>query len=269
MADQEAFQRFKDQILKEYPRLTREDRFRFACHPGVPCFNRCCRDVNIFLTPYDLLRMKDRLGISSEEFLARYAIIPFSKELRTPLVALKMNEDDEKACPFVGPQGCGIYEDRPWACRMYPLGLASPAEHPRQTEHPFYFLLHEEHCEGHCEDEEWTVAQWIADQGIEPYDEMGERFKQISLHGRLLLGEPLDPPKMDMLFMACYDLDRFRRFVFESTFLQRFDLDEQTIAEIRADDAELLKFGYRWIRFCLFGEPTMKVRDDAKPAEAK
>ena len=34
-----------------------------------------------------------------------------------------------------------------------------------------------------------------------------------------------------------------------------------------ADDAELLKFGFRWIRFCLFGEPTLTVRDDAKPAE--
>lgn len=266
MADHEAFQRFKEQILKEYPRLGRGDRFKFACHPKVPCFNRCCRDVNIFLTPYDVLRMKNRLGISSEQFHERYTLIPFGKELRMPLVALRMNDDEQKTCPFVGPGGCAIYEDRPWACRMYPLGLASPSEHPEQTEQEFHFLLREEHCQGHREDKEWTVQGWLADQGIEPYNEMGERFKQITLHGALQTGEGLKPQKMDMLFTACYDLDRFRRFVFESTFLKRFDVDEQTVKEIGNDDLELLKFGFRWIRFSIFGEPTLALRGDAKPA---
>jgi Fe-S-cluster containining protein len=267
MADEQALQRFKEHILKEYPRLGRKDTFKFACHPKVPCFNRCCHDVNIFLTPYDVLRLKNRLGITSGQFIDDHTIIPFSKELRMPLVALKMKEDSEKACPFLGPAGCTVYEDRPWACRMYPLGMASPADNPDQPEEQFYFLLKEEHCEGHCEDREWTVEEWIADQGIEIYDEMGERFKQISLHGCLQKGPPLDPKKMEMLFTACYDLDRFRRFVFESTFLQRFDLDEQTLQEIREDDAELLKFGFRWVRFCIFGEQTLSIREEAKPAK--
>ena len=44
------------------------DGFTFACHPEVPCFNQCCRRLNLVLTPYDVLRLKNHLGMSSEEF---------------------------------------------------------------------------------------------------------------------------------------------------------------------------------------------------------
>ena len=43
--------------------------FNFKCSPGVGCFTRCCGDVTIVLTPYDILRLKNRLGIGSEDFI--------------------------------------------------------------------------------------------------------------------------------------------------------------------------------------------------------
>ena len=37
---------------------TATDRpFTFACHPGVPCFTECCRELDLALTPYDVLRL--------------------------------------------------------------------------------------------------------------------------------------------------------------------------------------------------------------------
>jgi hypothetical protein len=71
---------------------------------------------------------------------------------------------------------------------------------------------------------------------------------------------------MHMLFTACYDLDSFREMVFESTMLQRFDVDEDFIEEMRYDDEGLLRFAYLWLRFSLFGEPTMKVRPQVMEA---
>jgi hypothetical protein len=59
--------------------------------------------------------------------------------------------------------------------------------------------------------------------------------------------------------MACYDLDRFRQFVFDSTFLQRFELEPELVERIRTDDDELLRFAFRWLRFALFAEPTMSA----------
>ena len=76
----DARQELVEKILKDYPRLGPDDRFKFACHPGVSCFNRCCGDVNIFLSPYDVLRMKKRLGMKSGDFLDRHALLPVQKD---------------------------------------------------------------------------------------------------------------------------------------------------------------------------------------------
>ncbi len=62
--------------------------------------------------------------------------------------------------------------------------------------------------------------------------------------------------------MACYDLDTFREFVFKSTFLTRFDLDGAAVEKLQTDDEALLQFAFRWLRFALFGEPTMQPRPE-------
>jgi hypothetical protein len=68
---------------------------------------------------------------------------------------------------------------------------------------------------------------------------------------------------MEMFHTACFDLDRFRAFVFESTFLTRFELPAEEVEAMRADDLALLRFAFRWLRYALFAEPTMTVRGGA------
>ena len=53
-------------------RIKENDTFCFRCHPKVACFNLCCRNLNLFLYPYDVIRLKQSLGLSSDEFLDRY-----------------------------------------------------------------------------------------------------------------------------------------------------------------------------------------------------
>jgi Fe-S-cluster containining protein len=260
-------QEFEERILKDSPRLGPDDRFRFACHPGVSCFNKCCSDVNIFLSPYDVLRMKRRLGMSSTDFLERYALLPVQKDMKTPVVALRMNDDEAKTCPFLTDEGCGIYSDRPWPCRMYPVGLAAQKDTPDGWRgERFYFLMQEDVCKGFDEPQEWSVREWLDAQGVEAYDWWGEGFKELTLHKFFEKGGILSPEKMHMLFTACYDLDNFREFVFGSTLLQRFEVDEDFVEQMRHDDEELLRFAFLWLRFSLFGEPTMKVKAEVVEA---
>lgn len=254
----------KEKIINEQERLGPQDTFRFRCHPGVSCFNTCCSDVNIFLSPYDVLRLKKRLGISSTEFLEKYALLPVQRDMTTPVVLLRMGDNEAKSCQFLTEKGCGVYGDRPWPCRMYPVGLATS----RDTEdgwrgERFYFLLEEEGCMGHREPEEWTIQQWLDDQEVDAYDEWGEAYKELSLHRYFEEGNELTPAKMEMFYNATYDLDKFREFVFGSTLLDRFDVDEDFIHEMELDDEALLRFGFLWVRFALFGEPTMKVKPEA------
>ena len=104
------------------PRFEEVHVFQFNCAPGVSCFTNCCQDITIVLTPYDVLRLKNSLNISSGDFLEKHTIILPKKGHLIPLVILKMNESDKK-CPFVTQDGCTVYEDRPWPCRLYPLDI--------------------------------------------------------------------------------------------------------------------------------------------------
>jgi hypothetical protein len=259
-------ERLKEEILKDYPRLTEESIFSFNCHHGLSCFNDCCGDVNIFLTPYDIIRLKNNLGMSSTEFLDKYTISPFDQNLKYPIVLLKMQENDRKSCHFVGPDGCAVYNDRPWSCRMYPLGMASPGEDARDIDGDFYFLLKESVCKGFEEDRPLSVREWIKDQGIEDYNEMGKYFKDLTTHHFFQGDQQLKPKKIEMFYMVCYDIDKFRSFIFNSSFFDKFEVDETIRAQIHDDDVALLKFGYQWLRFALFGEATMKIKNDVKSA---
>ena len=248
----------KQSAIPEVPRLGRSDSFRFCCNPSLVCFMHCCQDVSIILTPYDVLRLKRTLRLDSTEFLAQCTISAFTRQEKTPIVMLKMDPESRK-CPFVTPEGCRVHASRPWACRMYPLGLADP-ERPTASEPRFYFLVREDFCQGHAGWQELTVSEWLTEQGVEQYEMMGAAFKDLMLHPFWRSDQSLSPQQARMCFMALYDLDRFRRFIFESSFLERFEVDEARVEALRTDDVELLDFGTQWLRFSLFREKALKIR---------
>lgn len=245
-------------VKEKKEKMTPEHVFTFKCDAGVSCFTQCCQDITIVLTPYDVLRMKNGLGNSSDEFLEKYALILPQKNRLIPLVILKMNEAD-KRCPFVREQGCSIYEERPWPCRMYPLDM--------DDDGTFSLISHADRCRGLDEEIPWRIGDWLVDQGIVPYDKMNALFAGITvpLSSHKL---DIDNPKIEqMLFMALYNMDKFKDFVFSSTFLDRFEVEPSRIEKIKRNDEELLKFAFDWIKFGLFGEKLFWVKD--KPQDGK
>ncbi len=262
-------QDMRDKILRDYPRLSADDKFKFACHPKLACFTHCCADVNIALTPYDVLRLRKRIGMGSEEFIEKHTVLPpMAPGQKLPMVYLRMGEED-KRCKFVGEKGCGVYEDRPWACRMYPVGHATGRTAANPDGEEFYFILRDRRCDGLDEANEMTIREWMENQGTADYDAANDEFKELSLHPFLTKGYALEPQHHQMFFMACYNLDRFREFVFESTFLQKFEIEPETIEAIREDDDALLRFAYRWLRFAMFHERTVKMNPNYEEAKKK
>jgi Fe-S-cluster containining protein len=251
-------------ILNDSVRMNLDSRFCFHCGPERECFNRCCADVTILLSPYDVLRLKKSLAIDSSEFLEKYTLTMRSRDRQVPVVLLRMGETDRK-CPFVGESGCTVYNNRPWPCRMYPLGMAEP-KGPNAAANRFYFLVEEELCQGRRDGKERTVRSWIDDQQIDTYDQMQGQFLELMSHPGWEATEPMSQEKLDMYFMALYDLDRFRRFVFDTRFLEIFDVDETRVEAIADDDEELLEFAIDWLAFSLFREKRMKLRSPAAEA---
>ena len=97
-------------------------------------------------------------------------------------------------------------------------------------------------------------------------EELEAGFREIVTHPWFIGGTlQLDSKRLDMFFTACYDLDKFRTFVFESTFLERFELEPELVEKLREDDDELLRFAFRWLKLGLFGEPVLEVKDSARP----
>jgi Fe-S-cluster containining protein len=248
-------------LLSDCPRMALDDSFTFRCGPDVDCFGECCRDVTIVLTPYDVLRLKRALRMDSSEFLEKHTLSPRFPDQKFPIVILKMDEED-KRCPFLAEKGCGVYADRPWACRMYPLGAAEPKS-PTPEEQPFHFVIHEDLCHGHGRGCPVSVREWIGVQGAEAFEMMSGSFKDLTLHDFWDGERGLTEKQADMFYMACYDLDRFRRFVFETRFLQLFEVDEARVEALRNDDEELLEFAMQWLRYTIFGERSMKLRREA------
>ncbi len=247
----------------EPTQLTVSSKFKFRCHKGVKCFTKCCKNINILLTPYDVIRMKERLAISSEEFLDKYTYMEFDDKSSHPHVRLRMLNDNEKNCPFVTPEGCTIYTDRPANCRYYPVGqgILRKGTNEEPVNEEFYFFIREPHCLGYQEDTEWTIQSWKDDQGVTLYDDMNREWKEIQLR-RHPFGKNLDSNKQAQIYTASYDMDRFRKFVLESRFLNVFDIDQEEIDKIKADETALMKFGFKYIKYLLMLEETLKVKKE-------
>lgn len=239
-----------------------DSKFRFACHPGVKCFTACCSEIDIMLTPYDVLRMKQRLRISSDEFLEKYTRSRIDEKTGWPQLLLLMRDDEKRSCPFVTEEGCTIYSDRPAMCRYYPVGQGI---HRLEIEgdvqnKEFYMMIREDHCLGFQEEKDWTIAEWRENQEAAHYDEMNRAWKDIFIRS-VSREEEKDGRKQQLFFIASYNLDQFRKFVFESRLLDIFELDDDYIERMRGDEVELMRFAFRYLRYIFGVEKDLETRE--------
>jgi uncharacterized protein len=236
-------------------RIEATDTFCFRCHPEIACFNRCCRNLNLFLYPYDVIRLKNALGITSDEFLDNYVDIVLRPANFFPEVLLRMSADLTKSCPFLTDAGCRIYLDRPDTCRSFPIepGLLHDAN--RHQDFPVYFFRPPDFCLGQHEKKEWTIQAWMKDQEAEKYHQMTIRWADMKrrFQDNPWGSEGPQGPKAKMAFMATYNIDRFREFVFNSSFLKRYHIKSATLVQLSTDDAQLLGCGFEWVKFYLWG----------------
>jgi len=242
-----------------------DERFRFRCHKGIACFNKCCQNIDITLTPYDIVRMKQHLGLSSREFIDRYTVDCELDSHGMPGLKLATKPGSTE-CVHLTPEGCGIYSDRPSACRYYALGLVSMRRKDSPVDEDSYFVVREAHCLGHDEPVEQTVAEYRHAQGCDEYDALNREWRQIVLKKRSsgpTVGRP-SPRSFELFFLASYDIDGLRAFVASKRFQDLFDLPPTLMHEIMTDDVAMMKFGFRYLRQVLFGETSIPVKSAAE-----
>jgi Fe-S-cluster containining protein len=205
------------------------------------------------LTPYDILRLKNFLGLSSGQFLAQYTSQHIGPESGLPIISLKPADQQEMTCPFVTPEGCSVYECRPSSCRTYPMmrGVARSRETGQISKH--FAVLREPHCRGFDQSKRQTVQQWIDEQGVAECNEINDKLMQIiSLKNTRMPGS-LDIKSRHLFFTALYDLDSFRTQIINNDRLADLAFDATLVDKaLEGDDLALLEVGMKWIEQVLF-----------------
>ncbi len=225
-------------------RVDDDEQFAFACHSGVRCFTHCCRQLELALTPYDVLRLKNGLGIESGEFLERYVIIEQEEEDVFPRLYLTMIDDGRASCVFVNKDGCSVYADRPGACRAYPMGRASMRKEDGFLQE-FYVLLCEDHCKGFEEELRQTPLAYSIDQGLDIYNAMNDILVPLLQHDRIRQGMRLSEKQAKLFVFCLYDLDGFRARLLEGSLSPA--PSKRELEGRLDDDRELLRFGVQWL----------------------
>ncbi len=228
------------------------DVLNFGCSPENSCFNDCCRDLNQFLTPYDILRLKTNLKIKSYTFLEKYTTYHNGPESGLPIITFKSEPASGYACPFVTDTGCSVYDDRPASCRIYPLARAISRSRKTGKITEYFALIKEPHCKGFNNGKKQTAGQWIKTQNIDKYNEMNDKLMEIiSLKNSIIPG-PLDKISSDNFYLACYDLDNFKEKIFNDSLLDDYSIPGHVLSEIKNNDLVLLDLGLAWIKNVLF-----------------
>jgi Fe-S-cluster containining protein len=246
-----------------------QDMFCFSCHRGVSCWNKCCYGTDVTLTPHCILRLSRRFELRPAEFLQGYTVPGIWEKAGLPVAKLKMaGEAGTGPCVFLDEEeGCTVYSDRPATCRYYPLGLAAMKLKESDEKAKFHFLVKEPHCKGHEEDKLQSVEQFRREQEVEAYDEVNQGWMDIlmKMASWMTMGGPQgkDVPAQTkkMFYMASTDVDAFRRFVFDTKFLQVYEIDPEAIEVLKFDDIVLLQLGFDWLKNVMFNEPTIAMRE--------
>lgn len=258
----------KSVVVPQFLKST--SRFRFKCYPGISCFTKCCSGIKIYLTPYDIFRLKNRLGLSYRDFLMQFTEPALIEKSQLPTRTIKMKDAEGRPCPFITPEGCSVYADRPLTCRYYPLGMGTMKKDDSKTEENFFIMIKEDHCLGHNETTEWTIDEWRADQESDLYDEMNSDWMAVVLKAKTLGFVEFSQKSLDLFFIVSTNLDLFKEFVVSSRFMDAYNIDPEYIAGLMENELEFLKFSLKWLRFAMFDEGDFKVNmEERKRAKEK
>jgi hypothetical protein len=164
-------------------------------------------------------------------------------------------------CPFIDGGGCTVFADRPGTCRLHPLGVSCTLQDGEVVAE--VFLAPEAITPG--AGDSWTVASWL---GAQEFNSLEADLNRQWLHLLLFKCEPdAIPPDgrtQGLFAMVAYDLDKFRRFIFETPFLEIFEISLREAEPLKNDDLELLKFGFRYLRMILGIECSLSINEEVR-----
>lgn len=226
-----------------------EETFTFCCHRRITCFTECCRELELALTPYDVLRLRQATALHSARLHERYIIEEQDPSAPFPSFYLTMVDDGRASCVFVRAEGCSIYPHRPGACRAYPLGRGTVKQENLLQEQ--FVLLRESHCRGFEEAPVQTAQTYMKSQELASYNRFNDLLVEITQHEKIRQGMKPSAEQLRSYRLALFDLDTFREKLHRKEIDIPAALHHQPLDDL--DDESLLEFSMNWFKTQMFG----------------
>ena len=147
----------------DVPPLLESDVLELSCGPDGCDANCCTSGPPIVLNPYEISRICAAAGLTYEDLLD---IVESDRADGFPIIMLPR----DPACRFRTENGCSIYEARPLACRLFPLGRVFHNGRSHMV------LPGRNRCAGFVHAPARTVADYLKDQNTQIYIEMADMW---------------------------------------------------------------------------------------------
>jgi len=149
--------------------LTEADLLQLTCG-ATGCSSTCCKaTAPIVLNPYELARICKAARMSYEDLLD---VLDTDRAKGFPLVMLPR----DPVCHFWTATGCRIYEARPLACRLFPLGRVY------ENNRSHIVLPEVNRCSGLVPTPAKTVTAYLQEQDTALFIEMADRWIEFVSH---------------------------------------------------------------------------------------
>lgn len=224
-------QRLKN-IIKNFGtmKLGLDDKFKFNC---TMCGKCCINREDILLTPKDVFKMSNALGLEIPSFLKKYCEVYIGQSSKIPVVRLSP-VGPTKRCPLLTGNRCSVHHAKPVVCAMFPIGrcimcAAGPEGGVEFTAKDIQYIFTDPGCGD--KNKEHTVREWLKDFNIPDEDEYFVKWYQTAavLSGFMHENESklekqfLDDLE-DFIFLVLYlsysfDKDFFPQFVRNADFM--------------------------------------------------
>ena len=176
-----------------YRKIEPDEAFGFRCTLS----GNCCRNMEIFINPYDVLRLAKALGTTTTEIIGSHLLFLENKEqgLRKPVLGAAR----EGVCAFNLERKCSIHRDRPLSCRLFPIAR-------REEE----FLVQEaDYCKGLLQDRRITLRDYLEGEEAGIYLELSGKYhrllKEASASADLAKS---DPWLLQLFYLVLFDYDQ-------------------------------------------------------------
>ncbi|MCI0330712.1 MAG: YkgJ family cysteine cluster protein [candidate division Zixibacteria bacterium] len=249
--DQSVIQTLEERYSHIKEPLGPDSRFKFSCDAdGRCCTNR--KNEPIILSSYDVLRLRKRLGMKTRDFLKEYTYMTFGSDSQLPVALLKTKEGEKtQPCVFLKKGLCGVHEDKPLRCRLYPLGRIMADDGTS------YFFL--QNVPSYCQvgrGKEWTLEEYLKESEIESFTDWSDRLLVPLLEMDFEKYKALPLIEKVRLASFMYDFDFWVDDAIKEGFVQGPPTDEMYMEFVEQATIHFIEkvVGYRQKKLKLMGE---------------